>query len=65
MYSNKHVLIGNWFEDQNGITFCQNGITRSTYQNDYSKHDASVRDDRVLWRTKQKSLVIIETNVIQ
>jgi len=65
MYSNKRVLIGNWYEDQNDVTFRQNDNTRSTYQNDFSKYDVPVRDDKVLWRIKQRSLVIIETNVIQ
>lgn len=59
MIYNNRVLIGNWFEEQNFLTLQRNGnICSTTYQYDYAKRDIPVRDDRLLWRIKQKSLVM-------
>lgn len=58
MYNNQ-VLIGNWFEEQNGTFALQrDGNKESTYQNDFREHALPVRDNRSICKIREKAKVM-------
>lgn len=57
MYSNR-VLVGNWYEEQiNTFALQKDGNEETTYQKDYRERVMPVRDDKVLWRIREKAWV--------
>lgn len=62
MYNNR-VLIGNWYEEQNGTFVSQKyGNLDTTYKNDYRERDLPVQDHTIVWKIKENALVKVIPN---
>jgi len=60
VYTNKSVLINNWYEDKYGTLPSKNeGNWDSTYQRDYRKRVLPIRDNRVMRNIRERALVIL------
>lgn len=65
VYSNKSVLIDNWYEDKYGTLPSKNEVNlNSTYQRDYRERVLPIRDNRVVRNIRERALVIFAKFII-
>lgn len=59
VYSNKSVLVGNWYEDKYGtLPLIIDGNRDSTYQKDYRERVWPIRDNKVMRNIRERASVI-------
>lgn len=60
VYTNKNILIDNWYEDKYGTFPSKNeGNRESTYQKDYRESVFPIRDNRVMRNIRERAMVIL------
>lgn len=66
VYTNKSVLINNWYEDKYGTLPSKNEGNNwdSTYQRDYPERVLPIRDNRVMRNIRERASVNIEKYII-
>jgi len=65
VYTNKSVLINNWYEDKYGTFPSKNeGNWDSTYQRDYRERVLPIRDNRVMRNIRERASVTITNYIV-